>query len=71
MSDDDIMKVFISHKSKKSNFWRFSESAKLWLHSGDLIHSEQSKNKFNTEHQNFIYAMAEKSIGILQDLHSL
>lgn len=71
MSDDDIMKVFISYKSQNQISEDFWESAKLWLHSGDLIHSEQNKNKFNTEHQNFIYAKAEKSIGILQDLHSL
>lgn len=67
MSDDDIMKILISHKSQN----QISEDFQNLQNSGDFIHSEQNKNKFNTEHQNFIYAMAEKSIGILQDLHSL
>lgn len=68
MSDDDIMKVFISHKSQN----QISEDFQNLQNCGcDLIHSEQNKNKFNTENQNFIYTKAEKSIGILQDLHSL
>lgn len=59
MSDDDIMKVFISHKSQN----QISEDFQNLQNCGCIL--------VNTEHQNFIYAMAEKSIGILQDLHSL
>lgn len=68
MSDDDIMKVFISHKSQN----QISEDFQNLQNCGCiLVIVNKNKNKFNIEHQNFIYAMAEKSNGILQDLHSL